>query len=112
MLQEHKKDRIVLITTHYMDEADILGDRIGIMVNGKLKCLGSSMFLKNKIGVGYNLTIIKSNSETNSKVLPFVTNILGPEVMQVSEIQTELTINIPSIYAEHFANFFTQFENA
>jgi ATP-binding cassette subfamily A (ABC1) protein 3 len=89
----------VLITTHYMDEADILGDRIGIMVHGKVKCLGSSMFLKDKIGVGYNLTIIKSNSDTNTKVLPFVTNVLGPEVAQVSEISTEMTINIPSIYA-------------
>ena len=29
-----------------MDEADILGDRIGIMKGGKLECLGSSMFLK------------------------------------------------------------------
>lgn len=82
-----------------MDEADILGDRIGIMVHGKVKCLGSSMFLKDKIGVGYNLTIIKSNSDTNTKVLPFVTNVLGPEVAQVSEISTEMTINIPSIYA-------------
>ena len=31
MLKEHKKDKIIILTTHYMDEADILGDRIGIM---------------------------------------------------------------------------------
>ena len=100
MLKEYKKDRIVLLTTHYMDEADILGDRIGIMVNGKIKCLGSSMFLKNKIGVGYNLTIIKADSDNNLKVLPYVTNVFGPEVVQVSEISTEMTINIPSKYAD------------
>jgi ATP-binding cassette subfamily A (ABC1) protein 3 len=34
MLKEYKKDRIILLTTHYMDEADILGDRIGIMTSG------------------------------------------------------------------------------
>jgi ATP-binding cassette subfamily A (ABC1) protein 3 len=34
MLKEYRKDRIILITTHYMDEADILGDRIGIMSAG------------------------------------------------------------------------------
>jgi ATP-binding cassette subfamily A (ABC1) protein 3 len=34
MLKEFKKDRIILLTTHYMDEADILGDRIGIMSAG------------------------------------------------------------------------------
>lgn len=46
MLKLYKKDRIILLTTHYMDEADILGDRIGIISSGKLSCLGSSMFLK------------------------------------------------------------------
>lgn len=40
-----------------MDEADILGDRIGIMVNGKITCLGTSLFLKNKFGVGYHLSL-------------------------------------------------------
>lgn len=42
-----------------MDEADILGDRIGIMASGKLTALGSSIFLKSRFGVGYNLTIQK-----------------------------------------------------
>jgi ATP-binding cassette subfamily A (ABC1) protein 3 len=34
MVKEYKKDRIILLTTHYMDEADILGDRIGVMSGG------------------------------------------------------------------------------
>ena len=59
MLKEYKKDRIILITTHYMDEADIIGDRIAIMAGGSLKCAGSSIFLKNNIGAGYNFTILK-----------------------------------------------------
>ena len=71
MLKECKKDRIVVLTTHYMDEADILGDRIGIMANGKLTCLGTSMFLKNKFGVGYNLTIVKASTEPNTSILDY-----------------------------------------
>jgi len=59
MLKNYKNDRIIILTTHYMDEADILGDRIGIMVNGEIICLGSSLFLKNRFGVGYNLTMVK-----------------------------------------------------
>jgi ATP-binding cassette subfamily A (ABC1) protein 3 len=31
MLKDYKKDRIIILTTHNMDEADLLGDRIGIM---------------------------------------------------------------------------------
>ena len=49
----------MVLTTHFMDEADILGDRIAIMAEGKLRCCGSSLFLKNKYGVGYNLTFVK-----------------------------------------------------
>ena len=50
MLKSYKKDRIIILTTHYMDEADVLGDRIGIMCKGSLQCLGSSLFLKNRFG--------------------------------------------------------------
>ena len=31
MLRKYRRDRIIILTTHYMDEADVLGDRIGIM---------------------------------------------------------------------------------
>jgi ATP-binding cassette subfamily A (ABC1) protein 3 len=34
MLKKYKEGRIIILTTHYMDEADILGDRIGIMNEG------------------------------------------------------------------------------
>jgi len=39
-----------------MDEADILADRKAIIHEGKLKCMGSSLFLKTKFGIGYYLT--------------------------------------------------------
>lgn len=61
MLKSYKNNRIIILTTHYMDEADILGDRIGIMSNGEIICLGSSLFLKNRFGIGYNLTLVKKN---------------------------------------------------
>ena len=34
LLKSYKKDRIIILTTHFMDEADYLGDRIGIMGDG------------------------------------------------------------------------------
>lgn len=46
-----------------MDEAEVLGDRIAIMAEGCLRCVGSSLFLKKKYGVGYNLTIEKNFSK-------------------------------------------------
>ena len=36
MLKKNKAGKIVILTTHYMDEADILGDRIAIMAEGRV----------------------------------------------------------------------------
>jgi ATP-binding cassette subfamily A (ABC1) protein 3 len=60
LLKNLKQDRIIILTTHFMDEADYLGDRIGIMSAGKLVCCGSPGWLKNRYGEGYTLTIIKA----------------------------------------------------
>jgi ABC-type multidrug transport system ATPase subunit len=61
LLRKSKKDRVILLTTHFMDEADLLGDRIAIMADGSLKCVGSSLFLKRKFGIGYNLSLVSSS---------------------------------------------------
>lgn len=50
LLQGEKHGRTILLTTHFMDEADLLGDRIAIMAGGELQCCGSPLFLKNKYG--------------------------------------------------------------
>ena len=50
ILQSQRKGRTMILSTHYMDEADLLGDRIAIMSNGEIECYGTPMFLKNKYG--------------------------------------------------------------
>ena len=59
ILKNNKANRIIILTTHYMQEADVLADRICIMSHGKLRCCGSSLFLKSKYGVGYYLVFVK-----------------------------------------------------
>jgi ABC-2 type transport system ATP-binding protein len=44
-----KREKTILLTTHYMDEADFLADRIGIMDKGKIVALGTSAELKMSI---------------------------------------------------------------
>lgn len=55
IIHKEKEGRAVLISTNYMDEADMLGDRIAIMFEGKLVCYGTTFFLKKKYGNGYYL---------------------------------------------------------
>lgn len=47
-----------MLTTHSMEEADILSDTIAVLVDGKLQCKGTSLHLKNKYGGGYRLHLI------------------------------------------------------
>ena len=67
MLKKYKKDKIIILTTHFMDEADYLGDRIGVMGDGKLLTCGSSLFLKGKFGYGYSLTMVKKDSNVSTQ---------------------------------------------
>jgi ABC-type multidrug transport system ATPase subunit len=47
-----------------MEEADALSQRIGIMAQGSLRCLGSPLHLKNKLGKGYQLTVTLEDAES------------------------------------------------
>lgn len=63
VIRRHRAGRVIVLTTHFMDEADILGDTVAIMSDGQLKCSGSSLFLKNKYGSGYSLSMTKLSGE-------------------------------------------------
>lgn len=57
LIEELKHNRVIILTTHSMEEADVLADRIGIMAHGKLRCIGNSLHLKTKFGDGYRINI-------------------------------------------------------
>uniref|UniRef100_A0A7N8XZJ3 P-type phospholipid transporter n=1 Tax=Mastacembelus armatus TaxID=205130 RepID=A0A7N8XZJ3_9TELE len=63
LLLQYRQGRTIILSTHHMDEADILGDRIAIISHGKLCCVGSSLYLKNQLGTGYYLTLVKKDPE-------------------------------------------------
>jgi len=61
-LAQFKRGRCILLTTHSMEEADALGDRVAIMVSGHLKAIGNTTRLKNKFGNGYRVEIALGGS--------------------------------------------------
>lgn len=73
LLQRRKKNCVMVLCTHYMFEADFLGDRIAIMSEGRLVCAGSPLFLKTRLGSGYILSVSKENSNCSiDEVTSFV----------------------------------------
>uniref|UniRef100_A0A671UT72 P-type phospholipid transporter n=1 Tax=Sparus aurata TaxID=8175 RepID=A0A671UT72_SPAAU len=63
LLKYKQGTRTIILSTHHMDEADILGDRIAIISQGRLRCCGSSLFLKKYFGSGYYLTLVRDGTE-------------------------------------------------
>ncbi|OMJ95245.1 hypothetical protein SteCoe_1460 [Stentor coeruleus] len=109
MLKREKRSRIIILTTHYMEEADILADRIAIMSQGKLYCLGSPLFLKKRFGVGYNLSIVKkveSGKQPNfSKIEKLVSKYI-PESKVFNTASSEILFEIPLESTHKFKDFF------
>jgi ABC-type multidrug transport system ATPase subunit len=56
----------MLLTTHFMDEADILGSRVAVLQKGRLQCIGTPMYLKQRFGAGYVLTLALSGNAGGS----------------------------------------------
>jgi len=60
IIEEAKPGRSIVLTTHSMEEADILGDKISIMAKGRIRCVGSSLRLKQRFGAGYKISLAQS----------------------------------------------------
>ncbi|XP_035808253.2 retinal-specific phospholipid-transporting ATPase ABCA4a isoform X2 [Amphiprion ocellaris] len=59
LLLKYRAGRTVIMSTHHMDEADLLSDRVAIISQGRLYCCGSPIFLKNCFGAGFYLTLVR-----------------------------------------------------
>ncbi|KAG5043331.1 hypothetical protein AAZX31_03G119000 [Glycine max] len=108
LIKKIKKGRIILLTTHSMDEADELGDRIAIMANGSLKCCGSSLFLKHHYGVGYTLTLVKS--APTASIAGDIVYRHVPSATCVSEVGTEISFRLPMASSSAFERMFREIE--
>ncbi|KAL1501623.1 hypothetical protein ABEB36_006920 [Hypothenemus hampei] len=76
LLLQWRNERTILITTHFMEEADALGDWIAIMNEGKLICHGTPMYLKKAYDTGSNLVLlIKEYSDVELAVKQIETEI-------------------------------------
>ncbi|PNX74287.1 ABC transporter A family member 7-like protein [Trifolium pratense] len=56
-----KRDRAIILTTHSMEEAEALCDRLGIFVDGSLQCIGNPKELKARYGGTYVFTMTTSS---------------------------------------------------
>ena len=110
LIQKNREGRAILLTTHFMDEADVLGDRIAIVKEGRMRAYGSSSYLKSKFGIGY---ILRLSLGVGAKVDPIVTSAqrFVKEASVISSAGTELTIRLPKEAVAVFPDFFKFIED-
>ncbi|KAF5277492.1 hypothetical protein FQR65_LT03829 [Abscondita terminalis] len=110
LLISQKPGRAMLLSTHFMDEADLLGDRIAIMADGNLQCCGTSFFLKKKYGSGYDLIMEKSVDCVVSDVTALLQKYI-PSLQVKSQVGNELRYVLADEYASVFENMLNDLEN-
>jgi len=100
-----KQNRIVLLTTHSMEEADSLGDQICIFHSGQVRALGDSLFLKKRYGSGYQISVVLSSGDT-SEAREQITGLAPTvEFVDTNEIRGEQTGYLTLSLAERNALF-------
>ena len=76
VIERLKRGRAVVLTTHSMEEADTLGDRVAIMAAGRVRCLGNPLHLKNLHGKGYRVNLVLVQASSAEVLLAHVKTLL------------------------------------
>ncbi|XP_007937859.1 ATP-binding cassette sub-family A member 17-like [Orycteropus afer afer] len=109
LLQQQKSERTILLTTHFMDEADLLGDRIAIMAKGELQCCGSPLFLKQKYGAGYYMTVVRKPYCNTEELTRLIYQHVPNAILEAS-IGEGLTFLLPKDSVHRFESLFSKLE--
>ena len=96
ILKKSLNGKIIILTTHYMEEASILGNRIGILSEGDMKCIGSPLFLIENFGKTLNLNITKSPEADDEEIINYVNQYINQDINTETEIlNEEILFRIP-----------------
>jgi ATP-binding cassette subfamily A (ABC1) protein 3 len=107
LIKQYQPGRCIVFTTHYMDEADILGDRVAVLSHGSLKVSGSPLFLKRRFGCGYTLSVLLPQIGTvdTKKCVEKVMTTVRLHVPSASIVMQEGQEVILNLDASSFASF-------
>mmetsp|Transcript_9545 Transcript_9545/g.20243 ORF Transcript_9545/g.20243 Transcript_9545/m.20243 type:complete len:880 (-) Transcript_9545:11-2650(-) len=85
-----KQGRCIVLTSHFLDEVDVLSDRVGILSQGQMMTCGSSLFLKHHFGVGYSLTFCSSSFVDISAIVVNANDVSTDGKKETGEYSWEL----------------------
>jgi ABC-2 type transport system ATP-binding protein len=97
----NRQGMTVLYTTHYMEEAEELSDRVGIIDHGKLIAIGTQKELTRMVGENETLSLRLGEGETSESLVMALKGV--PNVIQSSAVDGQVVVIVPTA-AEALAN--------
>jgi ABC-type multidrug transport system ATPase subunit len=94
LVQRLKRGRSIILTTHSMEEADVLADRLCVVVKGRMKCVGSPFQLKKTYGEGHRLAINLRHRQDEGDVVARIQKMF-PSVRRVDCRGGSLILGVP-----------------
>eukprot|EP01116_Phalansterium_solitarium_P003056 TRINITY_DN1353_c0_g1_i1.p1 TRINITY_DN1353_c0_g1~~TRINITY_DN1353_c0_g1_i1.p1 ORF type:complete len:911 (+),score=324.01 TRINITY_DN1353_c0_g1_i1:92-2824(+) len=82
IVSEQKATKSIILTTHNMEEADVLCSRIGILSRGQLTCIGTPLYLKNRYGKGYHLSITAADVKREEQAQQYIMRLFPNAVLE------------------------------
>lgn len=123
MIERAKRGRCIILTTHSMEEADTLCDRIGIMADGRLAAIGTATQLKDRFGSGLRLTMlcdIPKMETIINKILSYefdprglAQNSTTASIMLIHRVENALLFQLPALQQNsggHLSSFLKKVE--
>ncbi|XP_065301549.1 phospholipid-transporting ATPase ABCA3-like [Dermacentor albipictus] len=112
LLQQIGRERTVLLTSHDMDEADVIADQIIMLAAGKVICSGSTTFLKKACGVGYRVTLVKDPQLFNLKYALATIQSVVPSADVYEDKQSAVTIRLRTLDHRGLPGLFEMLESS
>ncbi|KAJ1384496.1 P-loop containing nucleoside triphosphate hydrolase, partial [Sesbania bispinosa] len=109
VVKRAKQDRAIILTTHSMEEAEVLCDRLGIFVDGSLQCIGNPKELKGRYGGTYVFTM--TTSLDHEKDVENLVQKLSPNANKIYHISGTQKFELPKDEVK-IANVFRAVETA
>ncbi|GLT74737.1 hypothetical protein SLA2020_465170 [Shorea laevis] len=109
VVKQAKQDRAIILTTHSMEEAEVLCDRLGIFVGGRLQCIGNPKELKARYGGSYIFTM--TTSPEHEEEVENMVHRLSPSSNKIYQISGTQKFELPKQEVS-IAEVFQAVENA
>lgn len=109
VVKRAKQGRAIILTTHSMEEAEVLCDRLGIFVDGSLQCIGNPKELKARYGGSYVFTM--TTSSNHEEEVESLVRHLSPNTNKIYQISGTQKFELPK-QEVRIADVFQAVENA